>query len=114
MWEIAIGPRSGTRDKSDLTPDLLLSDLIYVAAPGHDSIGRRSIDRPGVKVELSISQSVRQALKPDSRLRGASAYPGGRTAIDGIEMPPSGKVDVFGADSESSMRSPTVSLARRS
>ena len=100
-WEIAIGPRDlAPEDKSDLTSDLLLSDLIYVAAPGHEFADAGQIDRSGVKVgvvETSPSDKhLSRTLKSAELVRLPLSV---RIAIDGIEMLRSGKVDVFGADS---------------
>jgi polar amino acid transport system substrate-binding protein len=79
---------------------LFLSDLIYVAAPGHEFADAGQIDRPGVKVgvvETSPSDKyLSRTLKSAELVRLPLS---GRIASDGIELLRSGKVDVFGADS---------------
>jgi polar amino acid transport system substrate-binding protein len=100
-WDIAIGPRSlAAADKSDLSPDLFLSDLIYIAAPGHEFAEVAQVDRPGVKVGVvQTSPSDRYLSRT---LRAAELVRVPLTvdiAVDGIEMLRSGKARVFGADS---------------
>ena len=100
-WDIAIGPRVlAPADKADVTPDVWLIDLLYLAAVGHEFASADQVDRPGVKVgtiqnspsdrfltrTLKSAQLVRLPLSPN--------FPG-----DAIDMLRSGKADVFGADS---------------
>src|SRR5690242_14051178 len=50
-WDIAIGPRVlAPADKADLTPDVWLIDLLYLAAEGKDFVSADQVDRPGVRV----------------------------------------------------------------
>jgi polar amino acid transport system substrate-binding protein len=100
-WDIAIGPRVlAPADKADVTPDVWLIDLLYLAAVGREFASADQIDRPGVKVgtiqnspsdrfltrTLKSAQLMRLPLSPN--------FP-----ADAIEMLRSGKADVFGADS---------------
>jgi polar amino acid transport system substrate-binding protein len=100
-WDIAIGPRVlAPADKADVTPDVWLIDLLYLAAVGKEFVSADQVDRPGVKVgtiqnspsdrfltrTLKSAQLVRLPLSPN--------FPG-----DAIEMLRGGKADVFGADS---------------
>jgi hypothetical protein len=100
-WDIAIGPRVlAPADKADVTPDVWLIDLLYLAAVGNEFASADQVDRPGVKVgtiqnspsdrfltrTLKSAQLVRLPLSPD--------FPG-----DAIEMLRGGKAHVFGADS---------------
>ena len=100
-WDIAIGPRVlAPADKADVTPDVWLIDLLYLAAVGKEFASADQVDRPGVKVgtiqnspsdrfltrTLKSAQLVRLTLSPN--------FPG-----DAIEMLRGGKADVFGADS---------------
>jgi len=100
-WEIAIGPRDlAPEDKSVLIPDLLLSDLIYVAAPGHEFADAGQIDRPGIKVGVVETSPSDKHLSRTLKYAALVRLPlSARIAIDAIEMLRSGKVDVFGADS---------------
>lgn len=100
-WDIAIGPRVlAPADKSDVTPDVWLIDLLYLAAARKQFAAADQVDRPGIKVgtianspsdrfltrELKSAQLVRLPLSP--------SFP-----KDAIEMLRDGKADVFGADS---------------
>jgi polar amino acid transport system substrate-binding protein len=50
-WDIAIGPRVvAPADKADVTPDVWLIDLLYLAAAGHEFRSADQVDRSGVKV----------------------------------------------------------------
>ncbi|MBO0754691.1 MAG: transporter substrate-binding domain-containing protein [Bradyrhizobiaceae bacterium] len=99
-WDIAIGPRVlAPADKADVTPDVWLIDLQYLAASGKEFAGAGSVDRSDVKVgtiqnspsdrfltrELKSAQLVRLPLSP--------SFPN-----DAIELLRSGRADVFGAD----------------
>jgi polar amino acid transport system substrate-binding protein len=100
-WDIAIGPRVlAPADKADVTPDVWLIDLLYLAAPGKEFAGAGQVDRQGVKIgtiqnspsdrfltrTLKSAELVRLPLTPN--------FP-----ADAIELLRSGKADVFGADS---------------
>jgi hypothetical protein len=100
-WDIAIGPRVlAPADKADVTADVWLIDLLYLAAAGKQFAAADQVDRPGIKVgtianspsdrfltrELKSAQLVRLPLSPN--------FP-----RDAIEMLHDGEADVFGADS---------------
>jgi polar amino acid transport system substrate-binding protein len=100
-WDIAIGPRVlAPADKADVTPDLWLIDLLYLAAAGKQFAAADQVDRAGIKVgtianspsdlfltrELKSAELVRLPLSPN--------FP-----QYAIEMLREGKADVFGADS---------------
>jgi polar amino acid transport system substrate-binding protein len=100
-WDIAIGPRVlAPASKADVTADVWLIELLYLAAAGKEFGAVDQVDRPGIKVgtianspsdrfltrELKSAQLVRLPLSPN--------FPN-----DAIEMLRDGKADVFGADS---------------
>jgi ABC-type amino acid transport substrate-binding protein len=100
-WDIAIGPRVlAPTDKADVTPDVWLIDLLYLAAPGRDLTSAEQVDRSGRSVgtiqnspsdrfltrTLKSAELVRIPLTPN--------FP-----ADAVELLRSGKADVFGADS---------------
>lgn len=99
-WDIAVGPRVlAPTDKADVTADLWLIPLIYVAAPGHDFADATQVDRPGVKIgtiqgspsdrflshNVKLAEIVRIQLSP-------------HISVDVADLLKSGKVDVFGGD----------------
>jgi polar amino acid transport system substrate-binding protein len=80
-WDIAIGPRVlAPADKADVSPDVWLIDLLYLAAVGNEFASADQVDRPGVKVgtiqnspsdrfltrTLKSAQLVRLPLSPTS------------------------------------------------
>jgi len=100
-WDIAIGPRVlAPAEKADVTPDIWLIDLLYLAAAGHEFAAAAHVDSPGVKVgTIQNSPSDRfltRTLKSAElvRLPLGPNFPG-----DAVELLRSGKADVFGADS---------------
>jgi hypothetical protein len=51
VWDMAIGPRVlAPSDKADVTPDVWLIDLLYLAAAGREFASAEQVDRSGVKV----------------------------------------------------------------
>jgi ABC-type amino acid transport substrate-binding protein len=100
-WDIAIGPRVlAPTDKADVTADVWLIDLLYLAAAGRDLTSADQVDRPGCKVgTIQNSPSDRfltRTLKSAElvRIPLTANFP-----ADAIEMLRGGKADVFGADS---------------
>jgi polar amino acid transport system substrate-binding protein len=100
-WDIAIGPRVlAPEDKADVTPDVWLIELLYLAAAGREFASADQVDRSGVKVgTIQNSPSDRfltRTLKAATleRIPLTSNFP-----ADAVEMLHSGKADVFGADS---------------
>ena len=100
-WDIAIGPRVlAPSDKADVTPDVWLIDLLYLAAAERAFAGADQVDRSDVKVgTIQNSPSDRfltRTLKSAElvRIPLTSNFLG-----DAIELLRSGKADVFGADS---------------
>ena len=99
-WDIAIGPRVlAPTDKADVTPDVWLIDLLYLAAAGRD-LTSDQVDRPGCKVgTIQNSPSDRfltRTLKSAElvRIPLTANFP-----ADAVEILRGGKADVFGADS---------------
>ena len=99
-WDIAIGPRVlAPADMADLSRDVWLIDLLYLAAANQVFAGPDEVDRSGVKVgtiqnspsdrfltrTLKSAELVRLPLSPN--------FP-----ADAIDLLRSGNADVFGAD----------------
>jgi len=100
-WDIAVGPRVlAAADLADVTRDLWLIDLLYLAAEGRAFTAAAQVDRIGVKIgTIQNSPSDRflsRTLKSAELLRLplSANFP-----ADAIDMLRSGKADVFGADS---------------
>ena len=99
-WDIAIGPRVlAPTDGADLTPDVWLIDLLYLAAPGRDLTNIDQVDHPGRKIgavqnspsdrylteTLKSAEIVRIPLSPNF-------------SADAVELLRSGEADAIGAD----------------
>jgi polar amino acid transport system substrate-binding protein len=99
-WDIAIGSRVfATPDKSDLSSDVWLIDLMYVAAPGHEFADASQVDRPGVRVGVvqgsPSDRYLSQTLKAAEIVRVPLSA---NTASDAIERLRGDNADVFGLD----------------
>jgi polar amino acid transport system substrate-binding protein len=93
-WDIAIGPPTPlVEGKADFGPDLVLIDLMYVAAPGREFANSAQVDRPGVKIGVGRNSGADQFLS--RTLKSAELVrPGG----GGAEALRSGKADVWAAN----------------
>jgi polar amino acid transport system substrate-binding protein len=99
-WDITIGPRVlAEAQNADVSPDLWLIPLLYVAAPGREFADAGQVDRPGVKVgapqDAPSERYLSRTLKSAELVRLPFSA---KIVIDAIEMLRSGKADVFGAD----------------
>jgi polar amino acid transport system substrate-binding protein len=96
-WDIAIGVRSLlAQEKSALSPDFMVADAMYIAAPGKEFADASQIDRPGVKVGVSrgggSDQILSRALKAALVVRVDGGVPNATEALR------SGAVDVWAAN----------------
>lgn len=101
-WDIAIVPRAlAAAEKFDLSPDLWLIDLIYVAAPGREFADASQVDRPGVKVGVVQANPSDRYLSRTLKSAELVRIP---VSVDRVsvakEMLRSGKADVIGGDAE--------------
>lgn len=91
---MTIGVRTPFADPS---PDFMMADAMYIAAPGQQFADAASVDQPGVKVGVSQSggadQDLSRALKSAQLVR----VPGGvRNAVEALRT---GTIDVWAANS---------------
>jgi len=100
-WDIAIGPRvPAAAEQSDLSADVWLIDLIYVAAPGQKFADASQVDQPGVKVGVIQGSPSDRYLSHNLKSAELVRIPlSAHIATDAIELLRGGKSDVFGADS---------------
>ena len=87
-----------TAEKSDLGPDFVLVDNIYLAAPGREFTDATQVDRAGVRI--GVAQNGPPDLLLTRTLKSAQLVrvPGG--VPDTIELLRSGKADVFASNGE--------------
>jgi polar amino acid transport system substrate-binding protein len=100
-WDVAIGPTVlAPAAKADVTSDLWLIPLIYVAAPGHEFAAASQVDRKGITIGTiqgsPADKFLSHALKSAELIRIAVST---HMSTDVAELLKSGKAEVFGADS---------------
>jgi polar amino acid transport system substrate-binding protein len=100
-WDIALGPRVlAPVDKADVSPDVWLIELLYLAAPGLEFASAAEVDHSGVKVgaiENSPSDRILTRTLKSAELVRLPLSP--RFPADAVELLRSGRANVFGADS---------------
>jgi polar amino acid transport system substrate-binding protein len=102
-WDIAIVPRAlAAAESFDLSSDLWLIDLIYLAAPGREFADASHVDLPGVKVAVVQANPSDSYLSRTLKFAELVRIP---VSVDRVsvasEMLRSGKADVIGGDAES-------------
>jgi hypothetical protein len=100
-WDLAIGPRVlAPADKVDLTADLWIISLIYVAAPGKEFPDIASVDKAGVKIGAISGAPSDRVLTREIKAAEIVRIPLSPTiTADAADLLRSHKADVFGGDS---------------
>ena len=101
-WDIGFGTRTPlSADKADFIVDVVLTDYVYVAAPGREFANAAEVDRPGVKIGAGQNTSSDQFLS--RTLKSAELIPivGGS---GGVEELRTGKVDVWATSASNVQR----------
>ena len=93
-WDISFGPRAPlVAEKADFILDVVLSDYMFVAAPGREFADAAQVDRPGVKIGVGTGSSSDRFLSRTVK----SAELVRLLGVGGIEALRSGKADVWAA-----------------
>jgi len=92
-WDVVIGVRSSMTNPS---PDFMVADAMYIAAPGREFANASSIDAVGVKVGVSRGGGSDQFLSQALKFAQVVRVPGG--VANAIEALRSGTVDVWAAN----------------
>lgn len=96
-WDITVvGTSPSAKEKFYFTPDVLLVDYVYIAAPGREFADAGQVDMPGIKVGASENGSGSQYLKRTLKSAQLVLAPG--SVESEVELLRSGKVDVYGAN----------------
>jgi polar amino acid transport system substrate-binding protein len=96
-WDLVIGARSSLAERgSDMGPDFMLADAMYIAAPGREFADATGIDRPGVKVGVSQGGGSDQFLSRVLQSAQVVRVPGG--VPNAVEALRTGTVDVWAAN----------------
>jgi polar amino acid transport system substrate-binding protein len=94
-WDIGFGTRTPlVAEKADFILDVLLTDYMFVAAPGREFGDAGQVDRPGVKIGVGTNSSSDQFLSRTLKSAELVRIPGGGKSIEALR---SGQVDVWAA-----------------
>ena len=94
-WDIGFGTRTPlVEEKADFILDVLLTDYLFVAAPGREFADAAQVDRPGVKVGVGQKSTSDQFLSWTLKSAELVRLPGGGKSIEALR---SGQVDVWAA-----------------
>ena len=92
-WDMVIGVRSSLTDPS---PDFMIADAMYIAAPGRDFANASSVDTAGTRVGVSRGGGSDKFLSEALKSAQVVRVPGG--VPNAIEALRSGAVDVWAAN----------------
>ncbi len=94
-WDVGFGTRTPlVAEKADFILDLLLTDYMFVAAPGREFADAAQVDRPGVKIGVGQNSTSDQFLSRTLKSAELVRLPGGGKSIEALR---SGQVDVWAA-----------------
>jgi polar amino acid transport system substrate-binding protein len=92
-WDIGFGGRTPlVAEKADFISDVLLTDFLFLAAPGRQFADAAQVDQPGVKIGVGLNTSSDQFLS--RTLKSAELV---RPGVSSIEALRTGLVDVWAA-----------------
>jgi polar amino acid transport system substrate-binding protein len=92
-WDIGFGGKSSAGGReADFILDVLLTDYLFLAAPGRQFADAAQVDRPGVKIGVGLDSSSDQFLS--RTLKSAELV---RPGVSSIEALRTGRVDVWAA-----------------
>jgi len=96
-WDMVIGVASTlAKENTDMGPDFMVADAMYIAAPGREFADATSIDHPGVKVGVSRGGGSDQFLSRALKSAQVVPVPGG--VPNAVEALRTGAVDVWAAN----------------
>jgi len=93
-WDIGFGGKTSlVADKADFILDVLLTDFLFLAAPGRQFADAAQVDRPGIKIGAGVDSSSELFLKRTLKSAALVRLPG----VSSIEALRTGQVDVWAA-----------------
>jgi len=96
-WDLVIGVASAlAKEMTEMGPDFMLADAMYIAAPGHEFAHASRIDQTGVRVGVSKGGGSDQNLSRALRSAMVVRVPGG--VANAVEVLRNGTVDVWAAN----------------
>src|SRR5581483_2748537 len=90
------------KEKFNFSPDVLLVNYVFLAAPGRTFASVADVDRPGIKAGASENGSGSQFLR--RTLKSAELVLGPGSVASEVELLRTGKVDVYGANTNNLLR----------
>ena len=94
-WDIGFGPRTPlVAAKADFLADTLITDYMFVAAPGREFADATQVDRPGVKIGVGTKSVSDQFLSRTLKSAELVRIPGGGKSVEALR---SGQVHVWAA-----------------
>jgi polar amino acid transport system substrate-binding protein len=97
-WELAIGPRTPVVEQHcEISPDFMLVDNIYVAAPGKQFADASQVDRPGVRIAVAKNGAPDQYLSKTLKSAELIRLDGEAAILAALR---SGAADVYGSNAE--------------
>ena len=101
-WDIGFGSRTPlVADKADFIIDVVLTDYMYVAAPGREFANAAQVDRPGVKIGAGQNSSSDQFLRRTLKSAELMPIPAGSRGVEELRT---GKVDVWATSASNVQR----------
>ncbi|PYM22531.1 MAG: hypothetical protein DMD78_14495 [Candidatus Rokuibacteriota bacterium] len=97
QWDVAIGPRDIGGDAVDFSPDVILVDNLYVAAPGRTLADAGQVDRAGVKIAVIDGGAPHRFLARSLKAAVLVPLPSREAVIEAVRE---GRADVFGSNAE--------------
>jgi polar amino acid transport system substrate-binding protein len=96
-WDLVIGVRGRlAEERTDMGPDFMMADAMYIAAPGREFADATKVDRSGVKVGVSQGGGSDQNLSRSLKSAQVVRVPGG--VPNAVEALRTGAVDVWAAN----------------
>jgi polar amino acid transport system substrate-binding protein len=94
-WDVGFGARTPlVAEKADFILDVVLTDYLFLAAPGRDFADAAQVDRPGVKIAVGTNSSSDQFLSRNLKSAELVRIGSGSAGVDGLR---DGKADVYAA-----------------
>jgi polar amino acid transport system substrate-binding protein len=94
-WDVGFGAQTPlVADKADFIVELVLTDYLFLAAPGRKFADAAQVDRPGVKIAVGKDSSSDQFLSRNLKSAELVRSGSGTAAADELR---DGKVDVYAA-----------------
>ena len=101
-WDISLAGKNAFAAKAlDFSPDVILIDYVFVAAPGREFADASQIDRLGIRIGVAGNASADVFLSRTLKSAELVRAPGDTAAA--IDLLRTGKADMYGTITESAL-----------